>query len=573
MTQGRRIPLTISLLYAGIGGLWILLSDAVLAGLVTDPAVFARIEIIKGWIFIGLTACLLYLLIRRSVARLEHSEASLRQSEERLRLLVERVTDYEIFMLDANGVVVSWNLGAEQNKGYTPEEVIGRSHALFFTPEDRQRGMPELELQVAADKGRFEDEGWRVRKDGSTFWANVVTTALYDNGSSLLGYAKVVRDVTARRQAELDLRESEERYRVIAETASDAIITVDEEGSIIFANPSVKKVFGYGPEEIQGRPLTMLMPERLRQAHQAGMRRYLQTGTRKIPWSAVELPGLHRDGTEVPLEISYGMFRRNGRRYFTGFVRDIAERKQAEKERAYQVMLEQFSREVETLVSERTLSLMGLKLADRVRTPSAVIGLNARKVLDREEVAGKVRERLTAILEEAEKLESIVREFQELVKARKPAFSYEDFNEIVREAADVIRSEARDKGVALTMRLAEGPLRCNAERALLRMAFYMMLRNSLDASSEGGNITVETTAEGDSIALTVTDTGRGIPPEAAERLFDPMSGTPARSGMGLPLIKQIVGEHLGQITVSSQGGRGAAFRVTLPVRWKEREGL
>ena len=219
-----------------------------------------------------------------------------------------------------------------------------------------------------------------MRKDGSRFWANVVTTPLLDDGGKLRGFVKVIRDMTERKKAEETLLESEERYRVIAETASDAIITIDEESMIIFANRSVRKIFGYASEEVVGKSLTLLMPERFRGAHIEGMRRYLQTGTRDVRWEAVEMAGLHVSGREVPIEISYGAFVKGEKRFFTGVVRDITERKQAEKEKEYKDMLERFNQELEALVSERTMSLMALRLADRVRTPAAVIGWTGKRL-------------------------------------------------------------------------------------------------------------------------------------------------------------------------------------------------
>jgi len=133
------------------------------------------------------------------------------------------------------------NVGAERSKGYTPEEIVGSHHSIFFTREDIEAGVPDKELKTAAADGSFEDEGWRVRKDGSRFWANVVTTAVRDNDGVLRGFSKVIRDITDRKKAEDALRESEERYRIIAETASDVIITIDEQSIIQFVNPLQKR--------------------------------------------------------------------------------------------------------------------------------------------------------------------------------------------------------------------------------------------------------------------------------------------------------------------------------------------
>jgi two-component system sensor kinase FixL len=532
-----RIPFKVGLVYACVGALWIFFSDVILAFFVKEPSALTRIEIFKGWFFVGVTTLLLFVLVRRYVRAMERSGMALKQSEEQLRLLVESVTDYEIFLLDPNGNITSWNIGAQRSKGYSAEEVIGSPHRIFFTEEDRERRMPEKELKTAADEGRFEDEGWRVRKDGSRYWANVVTTALRDRDGRLRGFAKVIRDISERKHAEEVLRESEERYRVIAETASDAIITIDEESTVVFANPAVKKIFGYPPQEVLGRPLTELMPGRLRERHLAAVRSLLSTRRRKIRWSAIELPGLHRDGHEVPLEISYGTFQKDGKTFFSGIVRDITERKQAEREKEYKDMLERFNQDLEILVSERTMSLMALRLAD-------------------------------SIIDEAERLEVTVKDFHSLLKSRKSVFSYMDINEIVESALSLIAKEAAFRRLKVVRNLSSQPLRVNAQKDLLRMAVFNLLRNAVDATPEGGRVTVSTSGDERNVTVSVSDTGPGIPKEMLSHIFEASYDSGKyRYGMGLPLVKQIVSEHLGEIWVDSEEGKGVTFVITLPVRW------
>src|SRR5437867_1382578 len=173
------------------------------------------------------------------------AEASLRTSEERLRLLLGGVRDYAIYMLDPTGHVVSWNRGAEQIKGYRAEEIIGQHFSRFYTQEDVAAGKPQHALQVAAAEGRYEQENWRIRKDGSRFWADVVITPVRDDRGTLLGFAKVTRDLTERQRAEEALRASEERFRALAVTANDAIISADSHGNIAYFNPSAERLCGF----------------------------------------------------------------------------------------------------------------------------------------------------------------------------------------------------------------------------------------------------------------------------------------------------------------------------------------
>jgi PAS domain S-box-containing protein len=185
----------------------------------------------------------------------------LRKSEERFRLLVESVRDYAIFMLDPDGVVLTWNAGAERFKGYRADEIIGQHFSRFYPAEALARKLPERELQEAAKVGVFEDEGWRLRKDGTRFWANVVITAVRDPRGELIGFAKVTRDLTQRRAHEDDLRQSEERFRLLVEGVSDyAIFMLDPNGRVATWNVGAERIKGYTATEITGQHFSVFYP-------------------------------------------------------------------------------------------------------------------------------------------------------------------------------------------------------------------------------------------------------------------------------------------------------------------------
>ena len=685
------ISLKISLIYALAGGLWILFSDTLLSLIITDPVTLTHLQTFKGWIFILVTASLLYVLVNRYISAMKRSERELRESEnkfhilaetaasaifiysdafitvnratekligyseaelgsmsfhdlvhpefremikghcdalsrgdsapihcelklltkkgderwieftsslirfqgktcglgtafditdrkqaeqtlkeseERLRLLIERVRDYEIFMLDPEGYIVLWNVGAEKNKGYSVEEIIGRHHSVFFTREEIQAGVPDQELRLAAAEGSFEDEGWRVRKDGSRFWANVVTTALRDSNGAFKGFSKVVRDITDRKKAEDALRESEERYRIIAQTASDVIITIDQESIIEFVNSASEKVFGYAPAELLGQNITVLMPERLREAHLYAFNAYVRTGKKTMNWQSIELPGLHRNGNEVPLEISYGEFMKEDRHFFAGIVRDITERKESARNKEYRDLLERFNHELESLVAERTMNILAMTLADRVRNPSSVIGATANRIVRKAECSEKAKESFRLIINEAEKLDKTVEDFQNMLKNRQTLFHYEDVCGIVRDVLPVIEKEAARKQIVLTVDLPDRPLKINTERNLLKMAVFTILRNAVELTPDEGKVSVLVSGDEDRIQVTVSDNGYGIPKEDIDAIFDPFSRAYGyRFVMGLPLIKQIVSEHMGEISVKSEIGKGTTVTMIFPVRW------
>src|ERR687886_1144353 len=168
--------------------------------------------------------------------------------------MIEQARDYALFILDPSGRIMSWNLGAERLKGYAADEIIGRHFSLFYPQDAVQSGWPAHELQVATVEGRFEDEGWRVRKDGSRFWANVVITALRDEEGKLLGFSKITRDLSDRRLHEEALRQSEERFRLLLEGVTDyAIYMLDEDGIVTSWNQGAQRISGYTRDEILGR--------------------------------------------------------------------------------------------------------------------------------------------------------------------------------------------------------------------------------------------------------------------------------------------------------------------------------
>ena len=282
------------------------------------------------------------------------------------RLLVESVDDYAIFALDPDGFILSWNAGAQRFKGYTADEIIGKHFSIFYPRERIEEGFPDYELREAARVGRFEDEGWRVRKDGSRFWANVVITALRDPTGRLVGYAKVTRDLTERRMAEEALRESEERFRLIVQGVKDyAIFMLDPTGHITTWNAGAQRIKGYTAEEIIGKHFSVFYPPEV--AASGHPQHELEIAKEK---GVYEEEGwrVRKDGSRFWANVVITALRRDDGSLagFTKVTRDLTERRAAEEralEAARQIAAEEVARQLAEKNRERTEQLQQLTAA------------------------------------------------------------------------------------------------------------------------------------------------------------------------------------------------------------------
>ena len=240
-------------------------------------------------------------------------------------------------------------------------------------------------------------------------------------------------------------------------------------------------------------------------------------------------------------------------------------------EKNYKHLLEEFNRDIEVLLAERTMGLLALTIADKIRNPATVIGLIGRKILEGRDAPGSIQDHLRVIVAEAEKLDSIVANFRSFLKDKKSLYVYEDINAVVQSTLAFTRSEAEDRGLELIAQLSECPIKINMEKNLMQVALAHVIRNAIAATSAGGKITVQTYQDNDRAVIAVSDAGIGIPAEDLGRIFDPFFSTKEYSfGIGLPLVRQIISEHMGNITVESTLEKGTTFRIFLPLRWTEK---
>jgi len=230
----------------------------------------------------------------------------------------------------------------------------------------------------------------------------------------------------------------------------------------------------------------------------------------------------------------------------------------------------ELNQELEEIVAERTMGLMALTVADKIRNPAAVIGLVCRRVLKNKKRDESLSEELLEVIQECEKLQNVVGDFENLLKTRRSQFTYENLNDIVREVVAVIAKEAQNKGVLISIHLFDKPLKMNIQKSLLRVAIFHVLRNAIDATPEGGLIRLATSMHDECVVLTISDSGPGIQEQDIEIIFDIFYTTKRKGfGMGLPLVKQIITEHLGEVRVETEVGKGTTFKMIFPSRWTE----
>jgi PAS domain S-box-containing protein len=511
-------------------------------------------------------------------------EKTLRDSEDRFRLLVESVRDYAIFMLDPQGTVLTWNAGAERFKGYRAEEIIGQHFSTFYPPEALARGLPAHELKVAAEIGAYEDEGWRVRKDGSLFWANVVITAVRDAEGRLLGFAKVTRDLTQRRSHEEALRQSEERFRLLVEGVADyAIFMLDVNGKVATWNVGAERIKGYKADEIVGQHFSVFYPT---DARESGWPEHeLQVATEKGSF-VDEGWRVRKDGTMLWANVTItALHDDNGRLVgFAKLTRDLTESKRVEatevvnQEREEILEAERSAR----MAAQRTTRVKDeflATLSHELRTPlSAILGWT--QVLLRSadtELPGKAKRAIEVIDRNARAQVQLIDDLLDLSRIVTGKIRLElqqiSILDVVESAIDSARPAAEAKDIRLQTALDSLPATVNADSGRIQQVIWNLLTNAIKFTPKGGRIQVVLQRVNSHIELSVSDTGIGIPAHFLPHVFDRFSQRDSSTtrafgglGLGLAISKQLVELHGGTIKVASPGeNQGATFYVELPL--------
>lgn len=480
--------------------------------------------------------------------------------DDMFRRLVDSVHDYAIFLLTPEGRIASWNAGAERIKGYAPSEIVGRHFSTFYTPEALAARWPEEELSRARQFGRFEDEGWRVRKDGTRFWANVIITALYDAEGGLLGFGKITRDLTERRRHEQALKESEETLRLLVEGVKDhAIFLLDPDGRVQSWNAGAERLHGYAAEEVLGRSADIFCTE---EDIAAGKPQTELAIARHAGASADTGWRVRRDGARFWADATLTALRhRDGKlRGFAQITRDLSERRRVQE-------LETEGRRINEFIA---------MLAHELRNPLAPIG-NAVGILQKVATTPELQWVTRLISRQVVHLSRLVDDLLDVsrITSGKIQLRQEslDLGAVVAGAVESMRALVAGYGHELQMNLPDLPIPVTGDPTRITQVVVNLLTNAAKYTPRGGRVQVRLEQRGANAYLHVADTGIGMSKSLIESAFDlfvqgerGIGREEGGLGIGLTLVKRIALLHGGSVTATSAGaGQGSTFTVSFPV--------
>jgi two-component system, LuxR family, sensor kinase FixL len=464
-----------------------------------------------------------------------------------------------------DGIVTSWNRAAERIFGYTAGEMIGQPIAILATPATADE-MPRI-LEAIRRGERVEHyETERRRKDGQIIRVALTISPIRDDAGRIIGASKIARDITAAKRDADELIKREALLGSILETVPSGMVVIDEHGIVQSFSAAAERMFGYAASEVCGRNVGMLMPAPHADRHDSYIERYLTTGERRVIGLARVLSGRRKDGSEFPAELAIGELHWDGRRMFTGFLRDLTERQQT------QHRLQELQAEL-THVSRLTeMGQMASALAHEVNQPlsAATNYLEAgRRLLARG--GGPATERVHGIFNAAagqvERAADLVRRLREFGRKGESERRPESIGKLIDEAAALALIGARDSGIKVQLRIAPQLPEVAVDRVQLQQVLVNLIRNAVEAmESERRELTVSAAPDDDGgVAIRVADTGPGLAPEVAERLFQPFVTTkPQGMGIGLSICRAIVEAHGGGLHAEPNPGGGTVFAFSLP---------
>jgi PAS domain S-box-containing protein len=484
------------------------------------------------------------------------AERSLRDSEAKYRMLLDGIQDYAIFMLGPQGLVVSWNAGAERINGYTAEQVIGRSFSCFFLPEDIRSGRPDEALRVASVNGRYEEVGVRVRKDGGQFLADVIVTALRDSTGQLLGFSEISRDLSKS-------KESEAKYRGLLEAAPDAMVVVNPFGEIVLLNLQAETQFGYRRDELVGQKVKNIIPEGFAERLIADSLRSAEDALAQQIGTGIELYGRRKDGTVFPIEIMLSPLESADGVLVTAAIRNITTRKQAEAQLIEKV--EELNRSNEELAQFANLASHDLQ--EPLRMVASYTQLLSKRYKGRLDTDAD--EFIAFAVDGASRMQRLI---QGLLAYSRVDTKSKDLLRISSEEALAqallnLGGAMEESGALVTHDVLPAVI---ADEIQLIQLFQNLVSNAIKYQPAGiPRVHVSAIpSDKQKWMFSVRDNGLGIESQYFEKIFGMFQRLHKReefagTGIGLAICKKIVERHGGSISVESQLGQGSTFSFTL----------
>jgi PAS domain S-box-containing protein len=559
----KNTPFKIAVLYAVIGGLWILLSDKMLGLMVHDHATITRISMYKGWVYVAFTAWLLYLLIRRDHNQLQAAVALLQESEGKYRSLFEN-NPANILLIDpVTAEIVSANSAAVSFYGYAKEDLVRMKvtdininpvEQIFRSLAEGMAGPQVLERRHRLKNGEVRDV--EVSRGPIAI----------ENKTYLFS---IVHDITDRKIAEDKLRDSESMLRAITAAAADAIILLDDEMRVTYWNSAAERMFGYSRAEVMGESIHRIVPDRYRQAHDYGYRRFVATGEGDLIGTTYEVSALRKGGGEFPVELAISAVRLMGKWHAAGIVRDISERKILEKQLRHGQKMEAIG------------TLTGGISHDFNNSLTAIIGFGTliRMKLPKDDPLVAYADNILAAADRAADLTRSLLSFSRYQPIEtKPV----DLNKVVRGAEKFLARLLRED-IELRVEIPGEPMIVQADSGQIVQILLNFASNGADAMPEGGTVIlgvylVSLDEEfvrvhgfgrcGRYALLVFSDNGVGMDEETRERIFEPFFTTKEMgkgTGLGLSSVYGVVKQHDGFVDCYSEPGMGTTFKIYLPI--------
>jgi PAS domain S-box-containing protein len=494
-------------------------------------------------------------LVPRAYAARERTQSELLSSEERMRILIDDVEDYAIFMLDSQGTVVTWNAGAGRMHGYKADEIIGENFSRFYTQSDVHQGKPREELGIAAASGRSDSEHLRVRKDGSQFWAKLVLTAAHDKSAKLLGFSEISHDITERKTAEAN-------YELVLETALDGMVVVNQAGEIVLLNVQAERQFGYSRDDLAGRHVETIIPRGVTERLSANFTG-ATTRTRTLQLG-IAIQGRRSDGSDFPIEIMLTPRESAQGVLTTVAIRDLTERKNAE--RLLAATAAELKRSNEELAQFASVASHDLQEPLRmVVSYTQLLAANYQGRLDSD-----ADEFIAFAVDGCERMQQMIRDLliYSRAGAERPVLTPTSSEDTLREAMVNLRSAVQESGAIVSH---DSLPEIMMDRGQLTQVFQNLVGNAIKYHNVGvPRIHVSALAQADGQWIfSVRDNGLGIHADEFERIFvlfqrlhaqEEFTGT----GIGLSICKKVLERCGGRIWVESTVGEGSTFHFAVP---------